>query len=202
MPSNGPAEFNKWLEFTSSFIKKKLTAAAAQNSSNSKSTLAQAESSSKVNNSHNMNGNESISSSNTSTSDANSCSEALLLQNAQLQKSLDEYKNIVADTVGDSIYWSDSYEHLPIVFLFNLTWQEKVLRNLEAKVTERDSYWQAVVQSKEDEILILKNSAQSWAGKRFLSVKKNNYLVRYDAKQKSTFYPCMQCYTCRQEIFF
>lgn len=99
MPSNGPTEFNKWLEFTSSFIKKKL--AEAQNSSNNK--VAQAENSSKVNNSHNMNGNDTISSSSsnnsTSSSDANNCSEALLLQNAQLQKSLDEYKNIVADTV-------------------------------------------------------------------------------------------------------
>ncbi|XP_063696225.1 ribosome-binding protein 1 isoform X2 [Culicoides brevitarsis] len=124
LPSNGPTEFNKWLEFTTSFLKKKLAASTQNSSSNS----------SKVNNSH-MNGNESISSS-TFSSDTNNCSEALLLQNAQLQKSLDDYKNIVADT-------------------------EKVLRNLEAKVTERDSYWQAVVQSKEDEILILKNTAQS-----------------------------------------
>lgn len=52
-----------------------------------------------------MNGNESISSSSNTSSSSSSdavaanCSEALLLQNAQLQKSLDEYKNIVADTV-------------------------------------------------------------------------------------------------------
>lgn len=95
LPSNGPTDFNKWLEFTSSFINKKLTtsAAAAQNiSSNNNSKV-------NSNNSHNMNGNESISSNTTSSSDVNSSSEALLLQNAQLQKSLDEYKNIVADTV-------------------------------------------------------------------------------------------------------
>lgn len=154
LPSNGPTDFNKWLEFTSSFINKKLTtsAAAAQNiSSNNNSKV-------NSNNSHNMNGNESISSNTTSSSDVNSSSEALLLQNAQLQKSLDEYKNIVADTVMNPNFQRNERRfHTNLSFFL----QEKVLRNLEAKVTERDSYWQAVVQSKEDEILILKNTAQS-----------------------------------------
>jgi ribosome-binding protein 1 len=133
LPSNGPKEFNKWLEFTTSFIQKEINAAVSHTNNHSN----------KVNNSHNndvanVNGSEeaiSTSSSSSTVGDTNSC-EVLLLQNAQLQKSLDEYKNIVADT-------------------------EQVLRNLEAKVAERDTYWQGVVQSKEEEILGLKSSAQS-----------------------------------------
>lgn len=104
LPSNGPTEFNKWLEFITSFIKneKKEAAAAA-----SAITHSNNHNNSRVNNSKDVasvNGNEesnsTSSSSNASGGDVNNSCEVLLLQNAQLQKSLDEYKSIVADTVS------------------------------------------------------------------------------------------------------
>lgn len=100
LPSNGPTEFNKWLEFITSFIKNERKEAAAITHSNNHNN-------SRVNNSKDVasvNGNEesnsTSSSSNASGGDVNNSCEVLLLQNAQLQKSLDEYKSIVADTVS------------------------------------------------------------------------------------------------------
>lgn len=107
LPSNGPTEFNKWLEFITSFIKNEIKEAAAATSA---ITHSNNHNNSRVNNSKDItsvNGNEESNSSSSSASggDINNSCEVLLLQNAQLQKSLDEYKSIVADTVS-SLFFS------------------------------------------------------------------------------------------------
>lgn len=68
--------------------------------------------------------------------DANSTSskadnEMILLQNAQLKTTLEEYKNIISET-------------------------ESMLKNLESKVREQDAYWTKVVVMKDNEIENLK----------------------------------------------
>ncbi|KAG5681901.1 hypothetical protein PVAND_011306 [Polypedilum vanderplanki] len=61
--------------------------------------------------------------------------EIILLQNAQLKSTVEEYKNIIAET-------------------------ESMLKNLESKVREQDSYWTKVVLMKDNEIENLKSHAQ------------------------------------------
>lgn len=119
LPSTGPANFQEWLEFVSSFIKKELVAskqaaAAAVAEAASHNSLNHHQNSTDDSESNNSGGdssssrvsptNSTLNGNGNSTGDAISSvtnSEVLLLQNAQLQKSLDEYKNIVADTVSD-----------------------------------------------------------------------------------------------------
>ncbi|XP_035779165.1 RNA polymerase II degradation factor 1-like isoform X2 [Anopheles albimanus] len=57
----------------------------------------------------------------------------LALRNEQLQKTLDQYKIIIADT-------------------------EIILKNLETKVIEQDIHWRSVVQAKEKELTLLKSA--------------------------------------------
>uniref|UniRef100_A0AAG5CTP6 Ribosome receptor lysine/proline rich domain-containing protein n=1 Tax=Anopheles atroparvus TaxID=41427 RepID=A0AAG5CTP6_ANOAO len=59
--------------------------------------------------------------------------QALALRNEQLQKTVDQYKTIIADT-------------------------ENMLKNLEAKVIEQDIHWRSVVQAKEKELTLLKSA--------------------------------------------
>ncbi|GAB0091483.1 hypothetical protein DMENIID0001_063350 [Sergentomyia squamirostris] len=53
--------------------------------------------------------------------------DTLLLQNAQLQRTVDEYKTLLADTEG-------------------------VLKNVELKAKEQDAYWRKVVETKDEEL--------------------------------------------------
>lgn len=123
LPSNGPNNFKEWLEFLTSFIKNELNEArtvVVQTSSthNNSSRLANnhqndinddTEEEEEVEGDTATNG-QLLSSATVNGGAAgdfvviggtnNGSSEVLLLQNAQLQKSLDEYKNIVADTVS------------------------------------------------------------------------------------------------------
>lgn len=119
LPSNGPSQFPEWLEFVSSFIKKELAAsrqavavanaaakeAATHNSlNNHQNNTDDSNKSGNYNSasttSNNLNGNGT----GDGLASSNSSSEVLLLQNAQLQRSLDEYKSIIADTVSDFKY--------------------------------------------------------------------------------------------------
>ncbi|XP_058128923.1 interaptin isoform X3 [Anopheles coustani] len=59
--------------------------------------------------------------------------QAMALRNEQLQKTVDQYKTIIADT-------------------------ENMLKNLEAKVIEQDIHWRSVVQAKEKELTLLKSA--------------------------------------------
>lgn len=59
--------------------------------------------------------------------------QALTLRNEQLQKSVDQYKLIIADT-------------------------EMMLKNLESKVIEQDIHWRSVVQAKDKELNLLKSA--------------------------------------------
>lgn len=59
--------------------------------------------------------------------------QALTLRNEQLQKSVDQYKLIIADT-------------------------EIMLKNLESKVIEQDIHWRSVVQAKDKELNLLKSA--------------------------------------------
>lgn len=59
--------------------------------------------------------------------------QALTLRNEQLQKTVDQYKLIIADT-------------------------EIMLKNLESKVIEQDIHWRSVVQAKEKELTLLKSA--------------------------------------------
>lgn len=180
LPSNGPSAFDDWLQFVSSFIRKELAAAKVENmshnslnhhhpssgagdDSNSESsgdtTTTTNKSGSSTNSpatSNNLNGSSTGEVVVAATGVGNS--EVLLLQNAQLQKSLDEYKNIVADTVSSFLLPN---QEMTAFTHTNSYLQEQMLRNLEAKVAERDTYWQGVVQSKDEEIIDLKSSAQS-----------------------------------------
>lgn len=113
LPSNGPSNFTDWLEFVTSFIKKELVAAAASATTVSYNSLNNHQSVGDDSNSSESSGDSKSGNSNspiTAAINGNGAgdaatinvanSEVLLLQNAQLQKSLDEYKNIVADTVS------------------------------------------------------------------------------------------------------
>lgn len=73
---------------------------------------------------------------NSTSTNSGKDNEALLLQNAQLQASVDEYKTIIADT-------------------------EKILKNLELKVREQDAYWKKIVNFKDEEILKLQSPTES-----------------------------------------
>lgn len=59
--------------------------------------------------------------------------EVLVQRNEQLQKTVDQYKTIIADT-------------------------EIMLKNLESKVIEQDIHWRSVVQAKEKELNLLKSA--------------------------------------------
>lgn len=59
--------------------------------------------------------------------------QALAQRNEQLQKTVDQYKTIIADT-------------------------EIMLKNLESKVIEQDIHWRSVVQAKEKELNLLKSA--------------------------------------------
>lgn len=75
--------------------------------------------------------------------------ELVLLQNAQLKTTIEDYKNIIAETVS---------KHYPYfeVAIFVLLTQESMLKNLESKVREQDAYWTKVVLMKDNEIENLK----------------------------------------------
>lgn len=73
---------------------------------------------------------------NSTSTNSGKDNETLLLQNAQLQASVDEYKTIIADT-------------------------EKILKNLELKVREQDAYWKKIVNFKDEEILKLQSPTES-----------------------------------------
>lgn len=88
---------------------------------------------------------------------SNAESEVLLLQNAQLQTTVDEYKTIVADTVSTSIFYSS----LNILIRNTYIEKESLLKNLEAKVREQDAYWRNVVQFKDDEISSFKAETEA-----------------------------------------
>ncbi|XP_055541447.1 putative leucine-rich repeat-containing protein DDB_G0290503 isoform X1 [Wyeomyia smithii] len=60
-------------------------------------------------------------------------SQVLAVKNEQLQKTVDQYKIIIAET-------------------------ENMLKNLESKVIEQDIHWRSVVQAKEKEINLLKSA--------------------------------------------
>ncbi|EDS40477.1 lamin [Culex quinquefasciatus] len=59
--------------------------------------------------------------------------QVLVQRNEQLQKTVDQYKTIIADT-------------------------EIMLKNLESKVIEQDIHWRSVVQAKEKELNLLKSA--------------------------------------------
>ncbi|XP_070509386.1 putative leucine-rich repeat-containing protein DDB_G0290503 isoform X2 [Chironomus tepperi] len=67
----------------------------------------------------------------TNSTSSKADNEMILLQNAQLKTTLEEYKNIISET-------------------------ESMLKNLESKVREQDAYWTKVVLMKDNEIENLK----------------------------------------------
>lgn len=67
----------------------------------------------------------------TNSTSSKADNEMILLQNAQLKTTLEEYKNIISET-------------------------ESMLKNLESKVREQDAYWTKVVVMKDNEIENLK----------------------------------------------
>lgn len=98
--------------------------------------------------------------SNSSTS-SNAENELVLLQNAQLKTTVEEYKNIIAETVS----WILHVDSWDVCLGFVLQFQESMLKNLESKVREQDAYWTKVVLMKDSEIDNLKTvSEKSWAG--------------------------------------
>uniref|UniRef100_A0A182NSC8 Ribosome receptor lysine/proline rich domain-containing protein n=1 Tax=Anopheles dirus TaxID=7168 RepID=A0A182NSC8_9DIPT len=68
-----------------------------------------------------------------SDSGAEDDQQAMTLRYEQMQKTVDQYKNIIADT-------------------------ENMLKNLEAKVIEQDIHWRTVVQAKDKELTLLKSA--------------------------------------------
>ncbi|CAO1406429.1 unnamed protein product [Diamesa serratosioi] len=140
----------KWIEGVLENLKKQLV---SNKTSKSSSTIANNNLNNKTNNNHNNNNNNgsdvetnNINSNSSSNSVANGGSngtatpfadtEILLLQNAQLKSTVEEYKSIIADT-------------------------ESMLTNLESKVREQDAYWQKVVTFKDNEIETLKIHSES-----------------------------------------
>lgn len=98
IPTNSPVvDFTQWLEFVCSFLKKESTIIHSNEGCNGNNT--------NMNDHHKTeNISEDVKRHNASSVNGgdtyDKTNEILLLQNAQLQKSLDEYKNIVADTVS------------------------------------------------------------------------------------------------------
>ncbi|XP_055606984.1 kinesin-related protein 3 isoform X2 [Uranotaenia lowii] len=82
---------------------------------------------------HDVEGNESRSKNGAPESDSDEDPQSLVLKNEQLQKTVDQYKCIIADT-------------------------EIMLKNLETKVIEQDIHWRSVVQAKEKELTLIKSA--------------------------------------------
>uniref|UniRef100_U5EQN6 Putative ribosome binding protein 1 log a dog n=1 Tax=Corethrella appendiculata TaxID=1370023 RepID=U5EQN6_9DIPT len=131
--NNSNINFENWLEITlKNFVKQQ-----QQNISDKNNHINSTNNSSNNSNNNSNNSEEKTINGNAgggeSDVDGGAEKETLLLRNAQLQKSVDDYKSIIAET-------------------------ESILKNLESKVLEQDVYWRTVVQSKDKEILLLKSS--------------------------------------------
>lgn len=92
--------------------------------------------------------------------------EELILQNAQLKSTVDEYKTIVSDTVSSIESFHQSHQKLIFFSFFFFLFgrdnpQEGVLNTLEKKVKEQDAYWRTIVQVKDNEIRSLKLAEQA-----------------------------------------
>ncbi|XP_059612817.1 ribosome-binding protein 1 isoform X2 [Phlebotomus argentipes] len=138
---SGPTQYDQWLDHVGDYLKDHYTSASSiqhstiintstsnscKNNSNSESDVGAADGKSVTTNNHSVDSEEGGEGSSDSL-------DTLLLQNAQLQRTVDEYKIIVADTEG-------------------------VLKNLELKVKEQDAYWRKVVETKDEELKGLKIS--------------------------------------------
>lgn len=135
-----------WLESVLENLKTQLVS----NKSNHTSSNSSSTTSSSTNSANHLNNNKNCSdveknnlnNNSTLNGDSRNCSssaadnEIILLQNAQLKTTVEEYKNIIAET-------------------------ESMLKNLESKVREQDSYWTKVVLMKDNEIENLKSHAQT-----------------------------------------
>lgn len=77
--------------------------------------------------------------------------EELVLQNAKLKSTVDEYKTIITETVSEANDFPISSIRSWCRFTFLLP-QEALLKHLEKKVKEQDSYWRSVVEKKDSEI--------------------------------------------------
>uniref|UniRef100_A0A1L8DS89 Putative ribosome binding protein 1 log a dog n=1 Tax=Nyssomyia neivai TaxID=330878 RepID=A0A1L8DS89_9DIPT len=139
----GPTQYDQWIDHVGEYLRDKCTSTSSiqhstiintstsnsyKNNSNSESSDVGADGKSVTTNNH------SVESEDGADGVSDDRLETLLLQNAQLQRTVDEYKIIVADTEG-------------------------VLKNLELKVKEQDSYWRKVVETKDEELQGLKISS-------------------------------------------
>ncbi|KAJ6635149.1 hypothetical protein Bhyg_13732, partial [Pseudolycoriella hygida] len=119
----GPTDYHQWMDHIATYIEQQNVAHLKQQNNNS------ANSSSEIISTNNHVNNSDTHSDSTLTA----ATEDLILQNAKLQATVDEYKTIVAET-------------------------ENVLKNLERKVLEQDAYWREVVQAKDNELQSLKTT--------------------------------------------
>ncbi|CRK99455.1 CLUMA_CG012585, isoform A [Clunio marinus] len=141
----------KWLESVLENLKSQLVSNKSLNRTSTASSNASATANNNINNNKLTNNNNHLNNcsgvetnnlnnstvngdSNSSTSSA-ADNEIVLLQNAQLKTTIEEYKNIIAET-------------------------ESMLKNLESKVREQDAYWTKVVLMKDNEIESLKNISE------------------------------------------
>ncbi|XP_055638163.1 paramyosin isoform X2 [Toxorhynchites rutilus septentrionalis] len=140
--------FHSWLESTVICIREQQESVRISNSNSSKSAEvthlnnSSISSTSKSSNSANSNSNSHPNNDEGSNSsskngapelDSYEDQQVLVLRNEQLQKTVDQYKTIIADT-------------------------EIMLKNLESKVIEQDVHWRSVVQAKDKELNLLKSA--------------------------------------------
>ncbi|XP_055676450.1 ribosome-binding protein 1 isoform X2 [Lutzomyia longipalpis] len=140
----GPTQYDQWIEHVGEYLRECCTSTSSiqhsatiintsasnscKNNSNSESSDVGADGKNVTTNNH------SVESEDGADGSSDDRLETLLLQNAQLQRTVDEYKIIVADTEG-------------------------LLKNLELKVKEQDAYWRKVVETKDEELQGLKISS-------------------------------------------
>uniref|UniRef100_A0A6B2EHX2 Putative ribosome-binding protein 1 isoform x1 n=1 Tax=Phlebotomus kandelakii TaxID=1109342 RepID=A0A6B2EHX2_9DIPT len=135
----GPTQYDQWLDHVGDYLRDHTSASSIQHSTiintstnNSCRNNSNSESDVGADGKNVTTNNHSVDSEDGGEGSSDSL-DTLLLQNAQLQRTVDEYKIIVADTEG-------------------------VLKNLELKVKEQDAYWRKVVQTKDEELKGLKIS--------------------------------------------
>ncbi|KAG4077356.1 hypothetical protein HA402_009757 [Bradysia odoriphaga] len=117
----GPADYHQWMDHIATYIEQRNVAHLKQQNNNSASSEI-------ISTKNHINNSDTH-----SDSTGTAATEDLILQNAKLQATVDEYKTIVAET-------------------------ENVLKNLERKVIEQDAYWRDVVNTKDTELQSLKTT--------------------------------------------
>lgn len=144
------SDFHSWLECTVSCIREQQESIRISSTSNntnemhvnynnypSRSSSCSANDSSRLYESNDTQSGQNDDTSNNRNGepelDSQDDNQTLVLRNEQLQKTVDQYKTIIADT-------------------------EVMLKNLESKVIEQDIHWRSVVQAKEKELNLLKSA--------------------------------------------